>query len=71
MDRITRAFLSAYMKGRRAAKENVMQCPYYDISTSYRNGVTFSRAFQNYWLEGHADERCGRPVKYQLKELRP
>lgn len=47
-----RAFLAAYRKGRDAklaGKPRVS--PYYDQRT-HRGSVTYSRAFNRYWLQG-------------------
>lgn len=50
----TRAFLSAFNKGRAARREGKPKRanPYPDWRTDYHEGVTFSRAFRGYWEEG-------------------
>ena len=50
----TRAFLSAFNKGRAARREGKSRDrnAYPDLRTSYHSGSTFSRAFRNYWWEG-------------------
>jgi ribosome modulation factor len=49
-----RAFVGAYRKGQQAARDGMSEadCPYEDLRDSYRNSVTFSRAFRRAWLEG-------------------
>ncbi len=66
----TRAFLAAYLRGRRTAQVQAKNavCPYLDKRTNYRRGVTFSQAFRTFWQEGYDDERAGRPVKYAASE---
>lgn len=50
----TRSFLGAFNKGRDACRSGKPKRanPYPDHRTDYHRGVTFSRAYRNYWNEG-------------------
>ena len=47
-------FLRAYKKGIMAGAAGLSRelCPYDDRRDSYKNSVTFSRAFRNAWFAG-------------------
>ncbi len=49
-----RAFRSAWDKGYRAGvlDQPITVNPYEDVRDTYRNSVTWSRAFRRYWLDG-------------------
>ena len=55
-DRFNRALQGAYIKAARARKdgEGRESCPYRDVR-KWDGRLTWSRAFETAWLEGHTD----------------
>jgi hypothetical protein len=55
-----RALAGAKRKGAEAhqAEMPITACPYADKRNNYRNGNTFSRAFQNAWREGWLEQQA-------------
>ena len=51
---MSKAFTAAFLKGAQARRNNQSRasCPYEDIRDSYKNSVTFSRAFRRSWHDG-------------------
>lgn len=57
--RTTKAFLSAYRAGRKAAEHGQMKMP------PYRNHQDWRRPFRHFWLEGFVDFENGKPERYE------
>jgi hypothetical protein len=66
LQKTSRAFLSAYRKGRAAAKEGLPKIsPYPDLRGGrFDHIVTWSRSFHKYWMEGYNHQRTGLPEAY-------
>ncbi len=56
--RISKAFLSAYLAGRKAAVRGLRKFP------PYKNHQDWRRAFRHYWVEGYMDYETGKPERY-------
>ena len=55
--------LSAYNKGRAAAKEGITECPYQDKMNSLGR-PTFSRSYRIAWIRGWMDEKEDKPQRF-------
>jgi ribosome modulation factor len=61
-----KGFYTAYKKGRQAFNDGKKErdCPYADLRGDYKNMITYSQAWRNYWLAGFR----GEPVELMFKE---
>lgn len=63
--------LGAYNKGFIAGKKDCPKtdCPYKDLRTNYKNGVTYSSAFRSHWFQGWEDGQKDRTIEHLFINL--